>query len=48
MKYDVGKTSDELEKIMDELGIERYCIYIPRPAGSEDVNYGIWLEFHKF
>jgi len=48
MKYDVEKTSDQLEKIMDELGIKKYRIYIPRPAGSEDVNYGIWLEFHKF
>jgi len=48
MKYDVEKTCDELEKIMDELGIEKYRIYIPRPAGSKDVNYGIWLEFHKF
>jgi len=47
MKYDVEKTCDELKKIMDELGIEKYRIYIPRAGGSEDVNYGIWLEFQK-
>jgi len=48
MKYDVEKTCDELQKIMNELDIKKYRIYIPRPTGSEDVNYGIWLEFHKF
>jgi len=47
MKYDVEKTSAELCRIMDELGIKNYRIHRPRPPGSEKVNYGIWLEFHK-
>ena len=47
MKYDVEKTAAELCRIMDELGIKDYRIHRPRPPGSEKVNYGIWLEFHK-
>lgn len=47
MKYDVGRTAAELCGIMDELGIRDYRIHIPKPPGSEKVNYGIWLEFRK-
>ena len=47
MKYDVEKTANELSSIMKELGIKDYCIHRPKPPGSEEVNYGIWLEFHK-
>lgn len=46
-EYDVIKTSQELEHIMKSLGIREYRIQIPRPPGSEGINYGIWLEFHK-
>ncbi|MFC1562649.1 methyltransferase domain-containing protein [candidate division KSB1 bacterium] len=46
-KYDIRKTADELQKIMQTLGIKDYRIRIPKPTGSEGVNYGIWLEFHK-
>ncbi|MFZ2147803.1 MAG: class I SAM-dependent methyltransferase [Sedimentisphaerales bacterium] len=47
MKYDVGKKADELYSIMNELGIKDYRIDIPKPPGSENVNYGIWVEFSK-
>jgi SAM-dependent methyltransferase len=47
MNYDVDKAADELRRIMDELGIKTYRIHKPKPPGSEKVNYGIWLEFHK-
>ena len=46
-KYDVAKTAVELREIMKALGIKEYRIHIPKPSGSEGVNYGIWLEFHK-
>jgi len=47
MRYDVGKKADELYNIMNELGIKDYRIDIPKPPGSENVNYGIWVEFSK-
>ena len=55
IKYDVEKTAAELCRIMNELGIKNYRIHRPRPpgaplrgnSGSEKVNYGIWVEFHK-
>ena len=47
MNYDVEKTANELRQIMVDLGIKKYYIHKPRPAGSEGVNYGIWVEFHK-
>ena len=47
MNYDVEKTANELRQIMIDLGIKKYYIHKPRPAGSEGVNYGIWVEFHK-
>lgn len=45
--YDVGNTANELREIMQTLRIMEYRIRIPKPSGSEGVNYGIWLEFHK-
>jgi len=47
MKYDVQKKADELHNIMNELGIKDFRIHRPKPPGSEKVNYGIWVEFHK-
>jgi SAM-dependent methyltransferase len=47
MKYDVDKKANELYNIMSELGIKDYRIDIPKPPGSENVNYGIWIEFRK-
>jgi len=47
MKYDVGKAADELRDIMKALGIREWKIHRHNPPGSDDVNYGIWIEFHK-
>ena len=47
MKYDVEKTANELREIMNLLGIKHYHIYQSKPSGSEGVNYGVWIEFHK-
>ncbi len=47
MKYDVEEKANELYNIMNTLGIKDYRIDIPRPPGSENVNYGIWVEFLK-
>ena len=47
MQYDVRNKANELYNIMNELGIKDYHIDIPKPPGSENVNYGIWVEFRK-
>ncbi len=46
-KYDVAETAAELREIMKALEIDNYKIHIPRPPGSEGVNYGIWIEIRK-
>ena len=46
-RYDVAKTGEELKEIMNALSIEEYQVRIPKPPGSQDLNYGVWLEFHK-
>ena len=47
MAYDRQEATDELRQIMDDLGIHNYRIHLPKPPGSDDVNYGVWVEFHK-
>jgi len=47
MKYNVDEKAEELNDIMNKLGIKNYRIDIPKPPGSENINYGIWIEFHK-
>ncbi len=47
MNYDVDKTANELRQIMIDLGIKKCYIHKPKPVGSEGVNYGVWVEFHK-
>ena len=47
MKYDVGKAADELRDIMKALGIREWKIHRHNPPGGDNVNYGIWIEFHK-
>lgn len=47
MKYDLDEKAQELKDIMKKLGIKNYRIDIPKPPGGENVNYGIWIEFHK-
>lgn len=47
MKYDMDQAAEELRQIMKELKIKECKIHRPNPQGSDDVNYGIWIEFHK-
>ncbi len=47
MQYDVAKKANELSNIMNILRIKDYHIDRPKPPGSENVNYGIWIEFRK-
>ena len=47
-KYNVDEKAKEFDNIMNKLGIKDYRIDMPKPVGSENVNYGIWIEFHKF
>ena len=47
LKYDVEKTAEQFKIIMKELNINDFKIIIPKPAGAEGINYGLWLEFHK-
>jgi len=47
MQYNVDKKAKELYNIMNKLGIKDYRVEIPKPPGSGNVNYGIWIEFHK-
>jgi len=47
MNYDRPRRAAAFRKIMAETGIEDYRIHIPVVAGGENVNYGIWIEFHK-
>ena len=47
MKYNRTEKAEEFHNIMDKLGIKGYRIDIPKPPDGENVNYGIWIEFHK-
>ena len=47
MKYDVDEMAEELRRVMAALEIETFKIHRPNPPASENVNYGIWVEFHK-
>ncbi len=47
MNYDRKPKADELRKIMADLGVRDYRLHLPAPAGGDDVNYGIWIEFRK-
>ena len=47
MKYNLAEKAEEFDNIMDKLGIKDYRIDIPKPPGSENINYGIWIEFRK-
>jgi SAM-dependent methyltransferase len=47
MKYDRSEKAEELRQIMNTLGIKTFKIHTPSPPGSENVNYGVWIEFHK-
>jgi len=47
MKYDLDKAADELRNIMKTVRIKDWKIHRPSPPGSDNVNYGLWIEFHK-
>ncbi|HCO93328.1 MAG TPA: hypothetical protein DIU00_05155 [Phycisphaerales bacterium] len=47
MKYDVDKAANELRQIMKVLQIKEWEIHRPNPPGGDNVNYGLWIEFHK-
>jgi SAM-dependent methyltransferase len=47
MKYDMDKAADKLRQIMKVLQIKEWKIHRPNPPGSDNVNYGLWIEFHK-
>ncbi len=47
LKYDVGKTAETMRAIMEALNIPEFRIIVPKPPGAGNINYGIWLEFHK-
>ena len=47
MKYNLGKAADELRQIMKVLQIKEWEIHRPNPPGGDNVNYGLWIEFHK-
>jgi SAM-dependent methyltransferase len=47
MKYDVDKAAEQLREIMKELKIQEWRIHRPHPPGSDNINYGLWIEFHK-
>jgi len=47
MKYDRQEQAALLRRMMNELNIRNYRLHLPDPAGVTNVNYGIWIEFHK-
>lgn len=47
LKYSVPETEAEIRTVMKTLGIKDYRVRIPKPPGSEGINYGIWVEIHK-
>lgn len=47
VKYSVAETESEMRGIMKLLRIQNYRIRIPKPPGSDGVNYGIWIEIRK-
>jgi len=46
-KYDRQDEARALRKMMSELGIRDFRVEVPKPAGGEDVSYGVWVEFRK-
>lgn len=47
LNYKVQESAEELKAIMKSLKITDYEIIIPKPEGSDDINYGIWIIIHK-
>ncbi len=47
LDYSVPETEAEIRALMKALRIEDYRIHIPKPPGSDGINYGIWVEIRK-
>ena len=47
LNYKPSETAEEINSVMSDLGIKKYRLLLPQPAGSEGVNYGIWIEIKK-
>jgi len=47
MRYDRAEQAAMLRRIMNELGISDYKLHLPTPTDGSDINYGVWVEFHK-
>ncbi|MBN1345587.1 MAG: class I SAM-dependent methyltransferase [Phycisphaerae bacterium] len=47
VNYDRRKEADDLRRILDDIGIPGYRIHLPDPPDHSDLNYGLWVEFHK-
>jgi len=47
LDYSVPETEAEIRALMEALEIEDYRIHIPKPPGSNGINYGIWVEIRK-
>ncbi len=45
--YDVAAVAQKMKELMKLLAVGDYRIRIPSPANSENISYGIWIEFHK-
>ena len=45
--YDPDETAARLERAMVALGIVDYRVIRPRPPDSDDLTYGVWLEFRR-
>ncbi|MDP8245636.1 MAG: class I SAM-dependent methyltransferase [Candidatus Hinthialibacter antarcticus] len=45
--YDPDEAEATWRKYLMELGIENFRIIRPRPAGSDGINYGVWIEMKK-
>ena len=46
-RYDRSAHARQLAGLMKEMGIEQWEVHSPAPKGSEGVDYGVWVEFHK-
>lgn len=46
-EYDLQETRNKILNILAEIGASRIVFHRDKPAGAEDINYGIWVEFTK-
>ncbi|MFW6164040.1 MAG: class I SAM-dependent methyltransferase [Planctomycetota bacterium] len=45
--YEPKEQAQSLRTLLAGLGIRDVRVHLPAPPGSADVNYGLWVEFHK-